>query len=405
MSNRFNIVMKPKKTDDDIMDEDELDEEETKSSSDSDVLRKRMIRFMLIVVGIMILLLLILYIFSLSASKRTYTYSEVEKILKDAAVSYFKDHPEHLPMDEGSIVEIDSSNLVNDGKMKPLSEYLVDDSVCSGVVHVEMADTDYLYTPYLNCGEQYTTVELYRKILENETVITSGYGLYHVNNQYVYRGEIVNNYVELGGSIWRIVKINSNDNIVLISDGGTSFDQPWDNRYNEERKFEAGINNYGASRIREYLDKIYDNPDEKKGEVLLTSSAKTKLVSYNVCVGKRSPASESKDNTEECKEVLKNQKYGLLTLSDFLYASVDPNCKSANTKSCKNYNYLVKDFDWWLATANSESSSTVYKVARKGNATVENAADYASVRPVIMLNSQVLYKSGKGTEKSPYKIR
>jgi hypothetical protein len=47
--------------------------------------------------------------------------------------------------------------------MKELSEYTQEGVVCSGTVQVEKTGTDYLYTPYLNCGENYATVELYKK--------------------------------------------------------------------------------------------------------------------------------------------------------------------------------------------------------------------------------------------------
>ena len=120
-----NLVKKPKNDDDEIKDEDEIDAEEEieeKKSSSDDFARKRMIKFMLIIAGGMLFLLLILYIIS-TLSTRTYSYSDVEQILKTSAQSYFKDHPESLPKEDGSVVEIDASNLVAEGRMKPLSDY------------------------------------------------------------------------------------------------------------------------------------------------------------------------------------------------------------------------------------------------------------------------------------------
>ena len=401
---KFNIE---KRTDDsdDIFDDDEDDVKESKSSGNSDFLRKRMVRFMLIVIFVMVFLLLVLYLLSIS-TKHSYTYREVENIMKEAAVAYFKEYPEHLPLEEGNIVEIDSSNLANAGKMKPLTEYVGEDKTCSGVVQVEKSGTNYLYVPYLNCGDDYVTLELYRKVSANETIVTSGYGLYQTNGSYVFRGEVVNNFVKLGESMWRIVKITSNNTMYLISYEGVHFSQPWDDRYNQERLYESGKNGYSASRVREFLDRIYENPSEDNGEKLLSKKDKTRILAYSLCTGKRSPKSEKNDNTEECAETLKNQKYGLLTLSDYLYASVDPNCKSASTKSCKNYNYLVyKNSNWWLATANNENSSTVFQVGRNGAVTAETASNYAVVRPVILLNSKILYKKGEGTLEKPYTVR
>ena len=397
-----NLVKKPKKEEEEIIDdEDDVELDEDSHSSDS-AAKKKMMRFMLFIVCGALLLLIILYAISLMSS-RSYTYEDVETILKEAAQSYFVDHPESLPKEEGNIVEIDSSNLVVAGKMKNISEYM-NDAMCTGSVQVELSGTEYLYTPYLNCGEVYSTVELATKVLNGSTV-SSGYGLYSTNTGYAFRGEDVNNYVKLDNSLWRIVKITSANNLVLISAEGAPYTQYWDNRYNEDRLYDAGINQYDASRIKEYLNKIYTNPDEDNGEVLLSNSDKAKMVPFNVCTGKRSIKSESKNNTEECAKYLQNQKMGLLTLSDYLYASIDPNCKSASSKSCKNYNYLTMKEDWWLVTANKEDTSTVFLVSSNGNVVAEDAGHYGIVRPVIYLNSRVLYKDGNGSAEKPYTVR
>ena len=404
MAINFNLVKKPKKEDDIEINDDDDDVEEKSSSSNDDFAKKKMLRFMFIIVGVAVALLLFLYIISLMAG-RTYTYADIEKIMKEAAQSYFADYPEQLPQGEGSIVEIDVNNLVYAEKMKPLTEYTGEEILCGGTVQVEKTGTEYLYTPYLNCGDAYVTIEFYQKIVSQDNIVTSGYGLYAANGSYVYRGEEVNNYVKLGKGLWRIVKVTSNNNVVLISNEGVPYGQPWDNRYNEERLYEAGINTYNASRVKEYLDKIYKNPSKDDGEDLLSKADKAKIVSFSVCTGKRTTTSESKNNSEECTQVLQDQKLGLLTLSDYLFASVDPNCKSASSKSCKNYNYLTMKEDWWLVTANKEDTSTVFAVTRNGNVNAETAANYAIVRPVIYLNSRILYSSGDGSLEKPYKVR
>ncbi|MBQ6324045.1 MAG: hypothetical protein IJI22_04335 [Bacilli bacterium] len=406
----FNIVKKPDKKDKvevEIDEDDEIEEVEVnvKEHSDNDDVKKKMIRFMLIVVCAIIVILLILYLVSLT-SKKTYEYKDLEQVLTDAAKSYFVDYPENLPASDGDIVEIDSSNLVAAGKMQDLSTYKTKDgAACSGTVQVTKAGSEYLYTPYLNCGDNYSTVELYKKIISDENIVTDGYGLYSSNGSYVFRGEIVNNYLMLDNGMWRIVKVTPDNNVVLISDMGSLYAKSWDNRYNQDRLYDAGINQYSASRVKEFLDKIYTNPNEADGENLLSDKDKTKLIAYNLCVGKRAENSESRDNSLECATTFDSQKMGLLTLSDYLMASVDPNCKSAMTKSCKNYNYLSSKFEWWLLTANSEDSSTVFRVGSNGIVALENASASCIVRPVIYLNNSVLYKSGSGTEEDPYLIR
>lgn len=398
---KMNSDLEKKKKEAVLEEEDDEETEKEQAIFDSTT-RKRLFSLMLIIVGIMAFLFIVLYLISLT-SNRNYTYSDVEEIMKKAAESYFVDYPESLPKNDGSGVEIDANNLVAAGKMKALSEYLGEEESCGGSVKVERINSQYVYVPYLKCGS-YTTIQLIEKVLEQEKV-TSGYGLYSVNGAHIYRGETVNNYVSLEKSTWRIVKITANGHFVLIHDEGLPYTQPWDDRYNEEYLYEAGINQYSASRVKEYLERIYVNPVAEDGEDILSNSDKAKMVSFNVCTGKRSATSEKKNNTEECTSALKNQKMGLLTLSDYLYASVDPNCKSASTKSCKNYNYLTMKNDWWLVTANKDDTSTVYCVTRNGDASLETAAKYGIVRPVIYLKSDVLYESGDGTKENPFKVK
>ncbi len=405
-----NLVKKPKKDENDFDDEDEdieLDDDSSSSKSSSivdDAMKKRLFMLMGVIIGVTILLLIILWIASLFTS-RNYTYDDMETVMKDAAISYFADYPDYLPQNEGEIVEVDVANLVAAGKMKDLSEYRNDGVVCTGTVQVENAGDEYLYVPYLNCGEDYYSVELYNKVVTDNPTTKSGDGLYSNGNAYVFRGENVNNYVKLGKSVWRIVKITSDGNVVLIHSTGIDFYQPWDDRYNEDRLYESGINTYSVSRIKQYLERVYSNPKEDDGELILSGKDKTRLVSYTLCVGGRSVDSESKNNSEECRQKVKDVKLGLLTLSDFLYASLDPTCKSASNKSCMNYNYLAMDDEWWLATPDSSSTSMVFKVDRGGVVKSDIASTYSKVRPVIYLNSRVMVSGGKGTEKSPYKVK
>ena len=410
MNGNDNLVKKQKKDEEEFEEEieeieDDFEEKPSKTkNSYQDSAKKKMIMVMGFIVGGAIILILILFILSLF-TKKNYEYEDIEEILVNAAEGYFKDYPDSLPKEDGSIVEIDSSNLTAAGKMKDLSEYLQEGVACTGTVQVEKSGSEYLYTPFLNCGDNYSTVELYKKIVNDEDIVTAGDGLYSKGSSYYYRGEHVNNYVKMDKSLWRIVKVTGDDNIVLINETGLEYTQPWDNRYNESRLYESGINSYSISRMREYLERIYKEPVEDDGELILSKKDKAKLVSYNVCTGKRAPTSETKDNTEECKEVVRDQKLGLLTLSDYLYASLDPNCKSANTRSCMNYNYLSIDDEWWLVTANSTDTSTAFKVDRDGVVKADITATYSKVRPVIYLNSKVLLKKGSGTEKDPYVLK
>lgn len=406
--NLNNNLVKHPKDDDEFEEEIEMEEDydDKKSVTSATAARSKMIKFMGIILLATILLLIVLFVIS-SLSPKVYKYKEIEAILEKAAVSYFKDHPESLPQNDGGIIEIDSSNLVADGRMKELSEYTKEGVTCSGSVQVELAGSDYLYTPYLNCGDNYATTELYKKLIDGSNIVTAGYGLYASNGSYVYKGEEVNNYVQLENNLWRIVKITPTNNIVLISNELVGFGNVWDDRYNEKKAYEAGINQYSVSRVYDYLKQVYDKPSKKKEEKenILSNKDKAKLVNFDLCVGKRSQNSEGKDNSIECAQKVQSQRLGLLTVAEYMNASLDPNCKTTLSKTCKNYNYLSKVHGWWLVTADKDDNSQVYQINHSGKIVVSAASNYTGVRPIIYLNSRVLYGGGKGTLEKPYKVR
>ena len=405
-----NLVKKPKKDvndfDDDEVEDIDLDDDtsyKSKNSGDDD-LKGKMVKLMIVIGVITVVLILVLFLASLISGSKV-TYEDVEGIMSTAAENYFTAHQDYLPKNDGDVVEVDVNNLVVEGYMKDLSKYF-GEGACTGTVQVEKTGADYLYTPYLNCGDSYQSIELFKKIVEDNPVVKEGEGLYSSDNAYAFRGENVNNFVKLNKSLWRIVKIVDEGEVVLILNEGIVNYKPWDDRFNEAKNYEAGVNNYNVSRVKDYLAELYKNNVEFDNEKVISARDRARMVSYDVCIGKRSMDSQSKNNQEECRQKASNQKMGLLTLSDYLYASLDNSCRSANTKSCTNYNYLSKlDDEWWLATASNANDFEVFKVDRWGIVQVDTASTYSQVRPVIHLNSKVMYKSGKGTEKSPYKIK
>ncbi len=409
MDPNFNIVgnMNKTKISNENKNEEEQeknDQNQKKSPNKNKSAKQKMTRFMLIIIGGIGIIFALLAIFSLF-TKKEYSYTDLEKILKEAAISYFHDHKDRLPQTNHQIVEIESTTLVAAEKMKDLQEYTKEELNCSGKVLVEKTENNYLYTPYLDCGTQYITKELYKKVIEDNQPVTSGYGLYQNNGTYIYRGENLKNYIQLDKATWRIVKITSENNLVLIKEEEIGNSRAWDDRYNTEINYTAGVNNYNTSRIKEYLEKSYQGKQENE-EVYLSKEDKTKLSSFDLCIGKREEQEIGNDNSIECSgEKLNNQKIGLLTLSEYMNASIDSNCKTAESKSCQNYNYLATDYDWWLLTASKNKSYEVYTIEQDGNITLSTASTYANVRPVIYLNNKVLYKSGKGTKENPYKIK
>ena len=242
---------------DEVVDEyEEFEEVETSSSSSSKSDDKKgLVKLLSILLGVIIVFILVMFLLT-SCTSGTKTYEEMEALMVEAAESYFADHSENLPKKDGGTQTIDVSVLVAEGYMKDLSKY--NSAICTGTVKVQKSGSTYAYTPNLNCGESYASVELSDKIKDDNKIVSSGYGLYNKNGNYVFRGETVNNYVQLDNAVWRVVKITSSGNTVIILDEPLPMTSPYDNRYNEVANYKSGINNYSSSRLKEKLLEKYN---------------------------------------------------------------------------------------------------------------------------------------------------
>lgn len=348
--------------------------------------------------GGIILLILILVLLNKLTQKEYLSYEKVELKLVNAAEKYYNDNQNLLPNVEGGTSTVTLTTLVNGEYIKPLNKYLKDGDSCDARVVV----TKYLsydYVPYLNCGENYLSTELYKKVLTDNTITNTGAGLYNMGNEKVFRGEVKNNYIMLNDKLWRIARIDENNNLVLISNFRTE-SYEWDNRYNQEIDLDYGINNYNLSRIKETIENDYYN-----GE-LLTDKEKSKVVPTKACIGLRKNDESGSYKIIECKELTEKEvPIRLLTVGEYLEASIDPYCKTLEDKGCINYNYihdLLNSF--WTITKGQKNSSYVYNITSSGvSETRTNSAK--QVRYVINLGTKTIYSTGSGTYEDPYKIR
>lgn len=324
------------------------------------------------------------------------SYTDIEKKLENAARKYYADNSNLLPKKDGGEVTIRDGKLSDEGYMKPM-EKMIKDASCNGKVVVTLNNKKYKYTPYLDCGKEYQTKEMYKRIKE-EKIVEEGSGLYQNDTEYVYRGEEVNNYLKFDNKIFRILKVNEDNSIKLILDDSyTELEYTWDNRYNEEADYGYGYNVYEKSRLKEELDSVYKKDD------FLTETGKEDLVPMNLCIGARGENESKTEKEIECSKTLDNQYIGTITAYEYMRASIDEKCTSALSQSCKNYNYLVSDFSYWTLTADSVSSYNAYYVYGSLNET--ETSDRSSIRPVITISSDVMYKSGNGSVEHPFVVR
>mgnify|MGYP007101880160 CR=1 FL=1 len=304
-----------------------------------------------------------------------------------------------MPIVEKTTNTVTLNTLISGGYIETLDKYLKKADSCDATVVVMKTSTDYDYVPHLNCGEDYISIELYKKVLEDNALVSTGIGLYNINGEKVFRGEVKNNFILLNNNYWRIVRVDKDNNLVLISHFKSDV-YPWDNRYNQDINTNDGINDYNISRIKEKIESNFYN------ENLLSDSDKNKLVYSKACIGMRKYDDPVNIEGIECSEYTEEEvPIRLLTVGEYLLASIDPNCTTLQSKSCINYNYMndLKS-SFWTITKSQKNSAYVYNITTNG-VSESRANSVKQVRYVISLGEKAFYLSGSGTYNDPYKIK
>lgn len=355
---------------------------------------KKTITYLGLGIGSIIVLLIILLIVKLSVGNRINS-KQLEAKLKNSAITYYKKYPDKLPQNSGNSVTISIDELVKSGSLKSLDKLLDKGLTCNGDVRVSNNNGFYLYQPNIKCSDNYETNLLYKRIINDNPIVSSGDGLYSVGNYYLFRGENINNYVTFANMNWRIVRINDDNTIrlILIDNLDSSV---WDNRYNVDKKESIGKNDYTVSRIKDELNKYFNSK-------IFNDNDKALIVPQNLCIGSRNEKAVINDGSIECSKRLENQPIGLLQANEYILASLESSCKNLYDNQCANYNYLSKLNTFWTLTANSKNTYEIYKVS---GSIISNAAyTYAQPRFVINISNDTLYKEGNGTIDNPYIIK
>lgn len=340
-----------------------------------------------------IILLIILIVILINIFKR-YDYQEIETIMVDETKSYLSRNASLLPTEENPLTTIEASTLIAEEYMKDFSK-LSKDTNCTGSIEAIYNNGYIRYIPHLSCSN-YESTSLNDFILQKENIVTESNGLYEINEYYTYRGEYVNNYLNFANENWRILKFNENEMYLILSDTANNMDPVvFDDRYNETLNSNRGYNSFESSRIEESLTQIYNS---------IFANYKNYLLTMNACVHTRSESDYDNSGAIECYTTYETP-ISLLPAYDYINASIDPLCKTVSSGNCTNYNYLAPaSNDWWLLNGTNENTYDVYRVNTRGTIALERASVKNHLRVVIAIPSNILYKSGDGTQSNPYEI-
>ena len=177
----------------------------------------------------------------------------------------------------------------------------------------------------------------------------------------VYKGYEVNNYVLYSGMMWRIVKVNDNGTVKLITNDTLA-----------NISYSTGMKKDGY--VYKWLNDYFYKKLYKPSKYIVDSSW---------CSDK---TDDIKDGSN-CKDSSINAKVGLITLQEYNQSALDDT-------------YLNNGMTFWTMTSNSKKG--VYANHKGYEIEINAKTDYNGVRPVINIKKGVSIISGKGTFDNPY---
>ena len=116
---------------------------------------KKLLHIGIFLISIIIIILGGALIYNKFFFKKNYT--EVEKVMLEAAKEYYTKHEEKLPQNIGETVSVTIDTLIKNKHMETIKKYTKSNVTCDGEVIVTNINKDYRYTPVLDCGKKYQT--------------------------------------------------------------------------------------------------------------------------------------------------------------------------------------------------------------------------------------------------------
>lgn len=249
---------------------------------------------------------------------------------------------------------------VKDNKDKLTSSDVVIDTSKVDTSKVGTYKVDYkVYDKTYNVGKTSRTVIVAETLSDN---IKRNKGA-----NYTYTGDINDNFVLFSGMMFRIVNVDNEGNIKLITDNPIS-------------NVSYGDGDYKESNIYTWLNEYFYNH--------LNENSKKYMKEVTWCYDYQ----ENAGIIDSCNNSV-NAKVGLLSVSEYEKA------KSAG------YSYLMKKLKFSMINKKNESSIWINDISYSNGYNNMSASDILGVRPVIVLDKSIFLTGGNGTMEDPFKLQ
>ena len=208
-------------------------------------------------------------------------------------------------------------------------------------------------------------LDLATRVIEQNDTYDLRKSFMETNGIYRFVGDVNNNYVKYKGYLWRIVRINEDKSITLVTEDTVT-----------SLAYGGSLNNYILSWLNQEEEKntgIFEATLEAEEKELLAT--KQCLDSF--------PDIESAG----CFESNSDYKIGLLSIYDYLEANA-------------NQSYLNNGTNFW--TTNSYDANHAWYVSEEGLVSYDEYTSKYGIRPTITISGDTAIMSGNGTADDPY---
>ena len=289
-------------------------------------------------------------------------------VLFSSATSYLDNYQTLYPKGDGNVYYISLGRMINSGELS--KEYVDGENLTrETTIKVTVEDGGYQYSIIQNVDEEivsgqpvYSTIGAKTKeLFEDNATVKFLAGTY-------FQGNVTNNYVYFSGFLWRIVAINEDGSIRLVTDEVVS-----------TTKYGEANGNFDESLMYDWLNEYFYS---KLSNFDLIRKAQFCEVSTN-----------NADADDLCENLITplEIKVGLLGLSEY-----------NNSKDAEGNSYLKNGTKFSLTNSYHDDNDMVYVVGTDGNVVKESVNILHYVRPVINIDASTIITSGSGTSSSPF---
>lgn len=192
--------------------------------------------------------------------------------------------------------------------------------------------------------------------------------LKQVKEEYYFYGNTQSNYVMYSNILWRVVKINKDNTVRLISE-------------NVMGTLNNGTDDYDTSSVITWLNKVKDKSYSGVMERVL-SNQDSFLVKSSICTDVIDDV-----NKMTCDKVNNHYDIGLLSIEDYLYTG-------------GNKGFIHNGKVTYLANQNKKKN--YWYITSEGKLDSDSENEIIGIRPVITIASVMEAKDGDGSKDNPY---